>query len=122
MWRVCLACASALSLASMIFCHLTSAPSKGCSVLVSSGAASCTNLHSASKPSLLSTSVATGGAGSMEPPPSAITGTSWSHISTLLRISACRSFFFLARPERHEVSCALHLEYATTTCFQHDAC
>ena len=37
---------------------------------------------------LLSTSVATGGAGSMEPPPRAITGTSWSHISTLLRISA----------------------------------
>jgi hypothetical protein len=43
------------SLASIIFCHLTSAPSKGCRVLVSSGSAASTNLHSASKPSLLST-------------------------------------------------------------------
>ena len=77
---------SSLSLTS--FCHLTSAPSNGCSCVQSIGGVASMNCHSFSKPS--PPDAADGCGGSMEAPPRVTTGRSTVHPGIFWRIAACR--------------------------------
>mmetsp|Transcript_3642 Transcript_3642/g.7693 ORF Transcript_3642/g.7693 Transcript_3642/m.7693 type:complete len:267 (+) Transcript_3642:257-1057(+) len=110
--RICaiaaLARASASFFESISFCHLTSEPSNGCNLEVSSGGAVCTNSQRSSKP--LVALWALGAGGSSSPPPMDSTGTVTSHDGITSLIRSCSSVFFFAMPARHEVSCSLHFE------------